>query len=534
MKTRLLILDADSLIFTIAYNFRRLQKTKVNRTTKESEPNTRGISRVVQHTIAYVNDIIRGTNATHVIGFVGSKDADAIPNFREALFPVTYDKAINQEGEEIKMPTGGYKYNRSSTPDFIAEWRDIIHETFIKSFGFAKVDSMEADDAVSLTIEKHRDDFDEIVISSEDKDLLEEHGVLYYNPAKHRYVRTQTDDRKKPEASFKLERDEEHTITKLEAAKHMGVQMIMGDKGDCISGLPGMGPTKASEIIDPCETVFDVIKNVVWSYAEHESVLRAKIRRRLVKSTTDDIKGKNLAECAASGNSPYAPKQLQRKVRIAIFHKIGEEVEKQLPGGWKEFIKLQYQLLHMVDSLDEYEGITLRLDIPEPRETFLVKTGGKVTNEDLVEEGDVITPEEDRPAPILDEEDGEDDDWLSFDEEDDKPKEADDDDDDWASFDDDDNTDNTDSTAKAAEEKEEKEVAEEQPEEVEEDTKTDSADSDEFDYTTLKEKDLYIHSTPEKAVAYTCDGAVGMGPEIADVMPKITKYLMEGYSLLSL
>ncbi|HEX7844354.1 MAG TPA: hypothetical protein VF476_01060, partial [Chitinophagaceae bacterium] len=51
-----------------------------------------------------------------------------------------------------------------------------------------------------------------------------------------------------------------------DAQKFLAKQMIMGDAGDRIKGLPKYGEVKASKIIDPVDCKFGLIRNVVKEY----------------------------------------------------------------------------------------------------------------------------------------------------------------------------------------------------------------------------------------------------------------------------
>ena len=55
-------------------------------------------------------------------------------------------------------------------------------------------------------------------------------------------------------------------ISSLDAKKMLGRQLIMGDSGDNVGGLPKYGKKKASEIIDHLETEFGVKRAVIETY----------------------------------------------------------------------------------------------------------------------------------------------------------------------------------------------------------------------------------------------------------------------------
>jgi len=55
-------------------------------------------------------------------------------------------------------------------------------------------------------------------------------------------------------------------IPKLEAAKSLAKQLIMGDGGDRVQGLPKYGEKKAEKIIEPIESLFGLRRAVIREY----------------------------------------------------------------------------------------------------------------------------------------------------------------------------------------------------------------------------------------------------------------------------
>jgi hypothetical protein len=54
--------------------------------------------------------------------------------------------------------------------------------------------------------------------------------------------------------------------TKFQAQKFLAKQMIQGDSGDRVQGLPKYGAVKAEKIIEPITNTFGLIKAVVREY----------------------------------------------------------------------------------------------------------------------------------------------------------------------------------------------------------------------------------------------------------------------------
>jgi len=55
-------------------------------------------------------------------------------------------------------------------------------------------------------------------------------------------------------------------IPKFEEAKSLAKQLIMGDGGDRVQGLPKYGEKKADKIIDPIESLFGLRRAVIREY----------------------------------------------------------------------------------------------------------------------------------------------------------------------------------------------------------------------------------------------------------------------------
>lgn len=282
----LIIFDADSIIWTVAYKFRNKKLKNLLLISLNS----------------YITEIIQTAKATHYIGFYGSKAEGRIPNFRYAI--------------ESK-----YKANRPPEPDWIKKWRSVIIKEFEDKWKFIPVEGMEADDAVSICANHYfkTKDYDKIIVATIDKDLKQIPNVTFYNYRDHQM--TDQDD--------------------FQAAKALGEQVLKGDAVDNIKGLYNIGAKKASNIISPCKSITEIKWTVCRMYAEHEMELRRKATIKIVKETRDSIK-----------EDPWAldktEKQISRKVRLESSELIDQELELKNPGGWKEYLKQQYNLIFLL------------------------------------------------------------------------------------------------------------------------------------------------------------------------------------------
>ena len=293
---KLLIIDADSIIYYVAYNFRNKKVKKM----------------VELNVNKFISDLLTNSGATDYIGFYGSKEDDALPNFRYDIYE-------------------DYKSNRPPTPDFIKKWRPTIHEAFKEKWNFIPVEGMEADDAVGITYTKYKDDYDEIIIATADKDLRQ-FNCTFYDFNKHEMTE----------------------IGEFEAAYNKYHQMIMGDSGDHIPGIPGIGKVGAKKLLKECTTPEQLKLAVMRAYYNYFDKEISKIKKNIIadkiKEIADDDSNKNLTEA-----------QLKRKARIASKQAIEDAIEEALPAKeWGYYYIQQCRLISMLTEAPDY------FTIPDP------------------------------------------------------------------------------------------------------------------------------------------------------------------------
>lgn len=302
MKKRLALIDADSMIYIVAWKFR-----------SKNIPNL-----VKMNLNSFINDALHESGATHYIGFYGSQEEDAEPNFRYSVDP-------------------DYKKTRPETPDFITKWRPTIHKTMKEKWGFMPVSGMEADDAVAIAASKYRDEFDSIVVITADKDLKQIPNITHFDMNKR--ITTEIDQ--------------------FDADKFFCEQMLKGDPGDAIKGLPGIGPKKAVTVLEPCTNSVQLKWTVIRMYKQHFDEQGDKIERANRKSIENEWLDANKEALDIDG---YTPKQIERKARLHTDIAVADLIKEELPSTWKEYITQQYKLLRMLEIAPE--GVVL----PEPVE----------------------------------------------------------------------------------------------------------------------------------------------------------------------
>ena len=330
--SKLVIFDADSMVFTVAYRYRDKKAKHL----------------VTMNLNKYISDVIKNSGATHYIGFFGSKEDGAEPNFRYTIYP-------------------SYKANRPETPEWVEKCRPVLHNEMKSKWGFFPGDGMEADDAASVAAHYFKGEFDEIVIATEDKDLKQVPDVYYYNFRKHSM----------------------EYISEIEGYRHLAIQTLSGDSTDNIPGLPGIGPKKAFNFVKDCKTKMELQKAVINAYKDSFYTLLAKLQADNKVVTEEELK----AEYEEKGIT-LSQKQIQRKLKI-LNKGAGDEIYETFPGGWKKFLRLNHSLVRMLVRTNE---LPINFSMPEPVESTITP---KKEDEDKLEEakkaifGDAITHEDD-------------------------------------------------------------------------------------------------------------------------------------------
>ena len=285
---RLAIIDADSMIYIVAYKFR-----------------TKKIANMVKINLnQFISELLNEVKATHYVGFYGSSDKVGIPNFRYSIDPE-------------------YKKNRPETPDFITKWRPTIHQEMTDRWGFMSVAGIEADDAVGIAKAKYENEYDEIVIITADKDLKQIPGTIHFDMNKHKST----------------------AMDVLSANRFFAEQMLKGDTTDNIKGLPGIGPKKAADLVETCTTTAQLKWLVIRMYKNHFD--KNKVEPDISKEINDEweafIAGNDEFE-------RLSDKQQERQKRMFILGATKRKLREKKDGGWKAYIKQQYSLLRMLSE----------------------------------------------------------------------------------------------------------------------------------------------------------------------------------------
>jgi len=146
-----------------------------------------------------------------------------------------------------------YKANRQPNPIV-----NCLRKAYISKNNAIYSDTLEADDLIADRA-KELGEFGCIIVTM-DKDLMQIGGFVY-----NFYRKPSVRDEEGNEIEVFKRKGLSYT-TKFDAQKFLAKQLISGDAGDRVQGLPKYGAVKAAKIIDPITNTFGLIKAVVSEY----------------------------------------------------------------------------------------------------------------------------------------------------------------------------------------------------------------------------------------------------------------------------
>lgn len=218
--SKITLIDGDTIIWLSIYN------TKEQTTVKSAKD-------AINCCDHYMNNIFQATEAELYSGFLT-------------------DGSFRYKIATIKP----YKGNRAGLAKPL--YFNTIKSYLIDEYKFISIKDYEADDlciAAHFTLSKNN----EVTIASPDKDLRQVEGKFY--------------DYKKQEL----------TIVEEEANYNLWKQVLTGDSGDNIPGLPGIGPVKADKILSYKPFPQAVLEEYIKCFGEYQGLLNFTENYRLIK-----------------------------------------------------------------------------------------------------------------------------------------------------------------------------------------------------------------------------------------------------------
>ena len=206
------------------------------------------------------------------IGFASEEDSEKIAlhragEFMEELVMKPYVgeyngflTGSNNYRHEIAV-TQPYKGNRKQAKP---KHYDLLREYLVSAWGCEVSDGEEADDVIGIMA--YSMDVEDYIIMSIDKDLDMIRG-WHYNFIK----------------------DRKYLIDEREAMLKFYTQCLTGDRVDNIPGIHGIGPKKASKILEGCGTEQEMYKAVLEAYDNNEEFLCENARLLWIRRSKSQI-----------------------------------------------------------------------------------------------------------------------------------------------------------------------------------------------------------------------------------------------------
>ena len=284
--SKIVLLDGNSIMFRAYY---------ATAYTGNLMQTSNGIyTNAVYGFVNMMNKIIDSTNMTHI--FV------AFDKGKKTFRHQTY---ADYKGGRKPMPT-----EFAMQIPYIKQYLDLLG---IKRL---EVDDFEADDLIGTMADKVKDHFDEVMIISGDKDLLQ---LVKGNVKVYLTKKGITDLEEYNENNFK-------SIMGFEPHQMVDYKALIGDSSDNLPGLSGVGPKTAVKLLETYGDLETIILN--------KSELKPKLQETVEAEKDIARITKELATIATNANIDYTIEELEYKVdNLNKLHSFFEELE------FKSFLK---------------------------------------------------------------------------------------------------------------------------------------------------------------------------------------------------
>ncbi|OAA24476.1 DNA polymerase I [Kosmotoga sp. DU53] len=267
----------------------------------------------------------------------------------------------------------GYKATRAEMPEALVAQLKYI-PGLVEGFGikFHSVATLEADDIIATVVTKYRDKFDEIVIVSGDKDILQ---LVDEKVKVLRFVSGLTDleeyDRRKVEEKFGVPPEKIYELLSL-----------CGDTSDNIPGVPGIGIKTALKLLKEYGSIDEIYKNIrKLSPGLRKKLMDGKtaleMSKKLVRLVTDADLHIELEELRYRGLDKEKLRKLFLKLEFASllreFDLTNSGSENNEDNGYRP-VSSQQELDNLFETLKKSDVISIDLETSslDPHEAKIV------------------------------------------------------------------------------------------------------------------------------------------------------------------
>jgi 5'-3' exonuclease len=160
--------------------------------------------------------------------------------YREALYP---DYKANRKDLRAKQT----QQESEDFQDFLEEF-NVAFELLGMQYDTFRFKGVEADDIAAYLVKYYKDNFEHTWLISSDKDwdLLIADNVSRFAYTSRKEITLDTWDQ----------------FYDYNPAQHISIKVLMGDKGDNVPGVEGIGEKRANTILRDYETAYDVYANL--------------------------------------------------------------------------------------------------------------------------------------------------------------------------------------------------------------------------------------------------------------------------------
>jgi DNA polymerase-1 len=255
----------------------------------------------------------KGENTSAIYGTVNSF-LKLLEDFKPDHIGISFDRKGKTFRNDLSQE---YKANRPPAPeDLISQIKPI--QDFFKQIGLEEIscEGYEADDVLATLAQQNKENFEQIIIVSGDKDFaqLVDDKILLYDPTKKKQI-----DR---EAVM-----ERYNITPKQFIDYLA---ICGDSADNIPGIKGIGPKGAAKLLNDFGNLENIYKNI-------ENITAKSIKKKLIENKENAFLSQKLAK-------------IIRDVKLDVHTDFNFHI-KQLIGGY-ELLK-RYELNSLAKRLKE-------------------------------------------------------------------------------------------------------------------------------------------------------------------------------------
>ena len=257
-----------------------------------------------------------------------------------------------------------YKGGRKSTPEeflmqipYIKEYLDVL------GIKHLELDDYEADDIVGSMAMLARNEFDEVMVISGDKDLLQ---LVKGNVHVYLTKKGLTDLECYTEENFK-------SLMGIESYQMTDYKGLIGDSSDNLPGVSGIGPKTAAKLLEEYGTLENIIANI--------SSLKGKVQASIIKDQEQALRCKKLATLYLDVDLPYSvndtlyvePKkevlrEFYEKVEFKSFIKKLGDITEEKTVVKSEKLELEYyynEVDSLISELKKTDKCLLDVEIPK-------------------------------------------------------------------------------------------------------------------------------------------------------------------------